>query len=105
MGSRCVLERGKKGFGSVPLCQVIDKALPLPFPDTLVMPSQRATERTPEMGIEEDVVNTNGSKGVRSEDTNANSECLALGVVMIPSFSGFGEYLLDRHSYFALHLL
>jgi hypothetical protein len=26
---------------------------------------------------------------------------LALGVVMIPSFAGFGEYLLDRHSYFA----
>ena len=87
------------------MCQVIEKALPLPFPDTLVMPSQRATERTPEMGIEEDVVNTNGSKGVRSEDTNAHSECLALGVVMIPSFAGFGEYLLDRHSYFALHLL
>ena len=47
--------------------QVIEKALPLPLPDTLAMPSQRATERTPEMGIEEDVVNTNGSKGVRSE--------------------------------------
>jgi hypothetical protein len=30
---------------------------------------------------------------------------LALGVVMIPAFAGFGEYLLDRHSYFALHLL
>jgi hypothetical protein len=30
---------------------------------------------------------------------------LALGVGMIPSFSGFGEYLLDRHRYFALHLL
>ena len=79
-------ERGKKGFGSVALRQVIEKALPLPSPDTLVMPSQRATERTPEMGIEEDVVNTNSSQGVRSEDTNANSECLALGVVMIPSF-------------------
>ena len=87
------------------MCQVIEKALPLPFPDTLVMPSQRATERTPEMGIEEDVVNTNGSQGVRSEDTNANSECWALGVVLIPSFAGFGEYLLDRHSYVALHLL
>ena len=44
--------------------QVIEKALPLPSPDTLVMPSQRATERTPEMGIEEDGVNTNSSKGV-----------------------------------------
>jgi hypothetical protein len=66
-------ESGEKGFGSVALRQVIEKALPLPLPDTLVMPSQRATERTPEMGIEEDVVNTNGSQGVRSEDTNANS--------------------------------
>jgi len=70
-----------------------------------VMPSQRATERTPEMGIEEDVVNTNGSQGVRSEDTNAHSECWALGVGMIPSFAGFGAYLLDRHRYCALHLL
>ena len=55
-------ESGEKGFGSVALRQVIEKALPLPFPDTLAMPSQRATERTPEMGIEEDVVNTNGSQ-------------------------------------------
>jgi hypothetical protein len=81
------------------LCQVIEKALPLPFPDTLVMPSQRATERTPEMGIEEDGVNTNGAKGVRSEDTNADRECLALGVVMVPSFGCFRQCLLDRHMF------
>jgi hypothetical protein len=57
------------------------------------------------MGIEEDVVNTNGAQGVRSEDTNAHSECLVLGVVRIPSCAGFGAYLLDRHSACALHLL
>ena len=85
--------------------QVIDEALPIAFPHRLVMPSQGTTKRTPELGIEENVVNTNGSQGVRAEDTNANSECWALGVVMIPSFAGFGAYLLDRHSYFALHLL
>jgi len=98
-------ERGEKGCGSVALRQVIEKALPLPLPDTLVMPSQRATERTPAMGIEEDVVNTNGAQGVRSEDTNAHSECLVLGVVRIPSCAGFGAYLLDRRSACALHLL
>jgi len=95
----------KKDSGVLPCARWIEKALPLPLPDTLAMPSQRATERTPAMGIEEDVVNTNGAQGVRSEDTNAHSECLVLGVVRIPSCAGFGAYLLDRHSACALHLL
>jgi hypothetical protein len=77
--------------------QVIDKALPLPSPDALVMPSQRATERTPEIGVEEDSFNTNSSKGMRSYDTNADSEFLGLRVVMVPSFCCFRQCLLDRH--------
>jgi hypothetical protein len=42
---------------------------------------------------------------VHSEDTNTHTWFAVLEPLMISAFSGFGEYLLDRHSYFALHLL
>ena len=64
MASRCVSERGKKGFGRVPLREVIEKALPIALPHGLVMPSQSTTKSTPEVGIEEAVIHLNGAEGV-----------------------------------------
>jgi hypothetical protein len=99
MASRCVSERGKKGFGRVPLREVIDKALPIALPHGLVMPSQRTTERTPELGIEEDGVHVHGAEGMKSEDTNAHITFLGLDVARVSAFSGFDSCLFDGHGY------
>ena len=71
--SRGVSEVGEKGVGSVALRQVIDKTLPLPSPDTLMLPAQRTTKSTPELGIEEEVIHMNGAEGVQPEDTNPHT--------------------------------
>jgi hypothetical protein len=104
IASRCVSERGKKGFGSVPLREVIEKALPIALPHGLGMPSQRTTERTPERGIEEAVIHLNGAEGVESEDTNANIMFWVRDVASVAAFSGFGSCLFDGHGYTSLAL-
>jgi hypothetical protein len=64
------LKRGKKGCGSVAVSHVINKPLPLPPPDALMLSAQRTPKRTPERGIEEEVLHMNGVEGMPSEDTS-----------------------------------
>ena len=98
-------ESGEKGFGRVALCHVIDKALPLPSPAALVMPSQPATERLPEIGVEEAFVHMHGAEGVHADDTHTQTRFAVFELRMISAFSGFGQCLLDRHRLCFLHLL
>ena len=69
---------------------VINKTLPLPPPDALMMPSLRPTERTPEIGVEEEFVNMNGAEGVQSDDTSTNTGVSVREVVLVSAFSSFG---------------
>ena len=83
---------------------VIEKALPLPFPHTLVLPPQGATERTPEMGVEEAFVNLHGAEDVQSEDTSPQTGFAVFACVLVSTCSGFGQCLLHRHNVCSLHL-
>ena len=86
------------------MSQVINKTLPLPPPDALVLPSQRVTERTPELRIEEEVIHIHGAEGVQAEDTSPETGVAVLAFVLISAFSGFGQCLLDSHTLCSLHL-
>ena len=83
---------------------VIDKALPLPPPDALVLPPQGTTERTPELGIEEEIIHLNGPEGVQSDDTNPHTRFPVLEGGLVSAFSGFGHDLLERHRCCSRHL-
>jgi hypothetical protein len=84
--------------------QVINKALPLPPPDALVLPPQCTTERTPEIGVKEAFVHMNGAEGVQSEDTRTHTQFSVLGVGLVSAFYGFAQCLLDRHRFCSLPL-
>ena len=91
-------EQSKKGFRRVPCDEVIKKPLPLPPPDTLVLPSLRATKRTPERRIEAKVIHMNGAEAVQSDDTSPQTGLAVLDFVLVSACSGFGECLLDGHT-------
>jgi hypothetical protein len=99
------LKRGKKGFGSVPWREVIDKVLPVAFPHWPVMPPQGTTERTPEMGVEEACVHIHGAEGVQPDDPNPHTRFPVLEGGLVSTFSGCGHDLLERHRCCSRHLL
>jgi hypothetical protein len=49
---------------------MINKTLPLSPPDALMLPAQHTTKRTPELRVEEEVIDMNGVEGVHSDDTS-----------------------------------
>lgn len=83
---------------------MIDKTLPLPSPDTLMLSAQRTTKSTPELGIEEEVIHMNSVEAVQSDDNSPQTGVAVLECVLISAFSGFGQCLLDGHTLCSLHL-
>jgi len=66
---------------------MIHTLLPLSPPDALVLPPQHTTERTPELGIEEEVLHMKSAEGVQSEDTSPSTGVVVLEFVLISSCS------------------